>query len=658
MNSTLKKALPIGLVVSIAGYVALKGPDGLEKLLKLGDLLRSDDQIKTGPDGELAIGFIDGSSLELGADMNAILDSEVFDLSALTGISSLEAALEAMRQSILVGEDPSLVLQAAEAGYATLSEGGSSVASVDIDSAAGAARLAVADALGDASNQGPSANLEANAAGGETHSVPEMILPKISIASMDILEPQPGRRDEEGGHDDEGSHDDEGGHETGGDTGHDSGGDTGHDTGHETGGETGHDSGDDAGHEAGGGDAGYSAGHGGGYGYAGGTLSSVVSFTVTLSAPSAREVRVDFTTVDGTAISGGNGVSEQDYGQTSGTLVIPAGETSGTIEITIFGDRIVEGDETFFIRLSNPVNTVVADGEAIGTILDSGHGEGETGEGAYLIGTPGDDVLITRGGPDTLEGLEGNDTLIAGGGPDVIHGGPGDDMIVGLGGPDELYGGEGNDEIVGHGGADIIDGGPGDDIIYAGGAPDMVSGGEGDDFINAEGGPDIVDAGPGNDIVYGEGGPDTLIGGAGDDTLYGGGGPDTLLGGSGDDALYGGGGPDVLIGGEGSDVLRGGGAGDIFRFENLNEGIDRIVDFDQHDQIDISAILEIQEGDPVSRYVQITQSGTDQYSYELSVNPMGTDEPSDFQTLVVLENMQIAPDVDDLVTNGNLVVVE
>ncbi|MBI1423089.1 MAG: retention module-containing protein [Gammaproteobacteria bacterium] len=656
---SLKKTVPIGIVLSIMGYVAVIGPDGLQKLLKLGDPLNSDDHLKTGPDGELAIGFIDGSSLELGSGADAILDSEVFDPTGLHNFTNIESALESMRQNILAGQDPSLVLQAAEAGYA-LSEGGSSTTSIDINSQADPLTLSVADGISPAAQAGD-VSLEGTEGSAQTHGVPELVLPKISIASMTILEPEPGKQEEEGG--DDSSHTAGGGHESGGDSGHESDHeteighdtDTGHDTdaGHDT--ETGHDT--DAGHEGGSG-GGYSAGHGGGYGYAGGSLATTAVFAVTLSAPSAHDVRVDFTTLDGTAISGGNGVDARDYGSTSGTLIIPAGQTTGTIEVTIFADHLVEGDEQFYVQLSNPVNALLGEGTGIGTILDSGHGEGDSGEGLFLVGTPGDDVLITRGGADTLDGLEGNDTLIAGGGPDVIHGGPGDDMIVGLGGPDQLYGDEGNDEIVGHGGPDLIDGGPGDDIIYAGGGPDTVTGGEGDDFINAEGGPDTVDAGPGNDIVYGGGGPDILAGGEGDDILYGEGGPDFLSGGSGNDSLYGGGGPDVLQGGEGADILRGGGAGDIFRYESMQDGIDRIVDFDQNDSIDISAILDMQDGDVISRYVQITQSEADQTSYELSVNPLGSEDPGDFQTLLVLENMQVAPDVDELVANGNLVIVE
>jgi Ca2+-binding RTX toxin-like protein len=365
---------------------------------------------------------------------------------------------------------------------------------------------------------------------------------------------------------------------------------------------------------------------------------------------------VDFQTVNGTAIAGGQGTDPADYGHSSGSLVIPKGQSYGTIEVTIMGDRIVEGDEYFFVTLSNPVNAMIVDDTAIASIIDSGHGHGSVGEGETLLGTAGDDVITTRGGADSIDGLAGNDTLIAGGGPDTVHGGEGDDLIVGLGGPDKLYGEAGDDEIVGHGGRDEIEGGTGDDIIYAGGAPDIVDGGPGDDFINAEGGPDQVQGGEGDDVIYGGGGPDTLQGGGGDDVIRGEGGPDLLDGGAGSDQLYGGGGPDQLMGGTGADILKGGSAGDIFKFENLDGEVDRIVDFSQHDQIDISAILDIEQGDPISDYVRLDQSSSEATSFELSVNPSGSGD--DFELVVILENMQSDPDLDQLISNGNLVVVE
>jgi hypothetical protein len=92
-------------------------------------------------------------------------------------------------------------------------------------------------------------------------------------------------------------------------------------------------------------------------------------FTVTLSEPTTVDVQVNFTTADGTAISGG-GVGENDYGSTSGTLTIPAGETSATIEVTVYGDNVDEATENYLVNLSDPVNATIADDQGIGTILD------------------------------------------------------------------------------------------------------------------------------------------------------------------------------------------------------------------------------------------------------------------------------------------------
>ena len=669
-HSLKSRSIPVGIALSVAGYVALKKVGTHRQPVSDGDILHSEDHIETGADGEVTIGLADGSTLVVPAGTEAVLDSEVFDVAEIREMHSHNQVLESMQQAILNGEDPETALQIVARQQASAEPDSIFVGSV------------------------PEQYPADDAIGGdvETHSLPEMLLPRIQIGDITILEPEPGRGS--GGHDTGDDTDGEGdSHDSGHDTGsggsthdsghdtsdegsaHDSGHDTvdegsthdsGHDTGdegstHDSGHDTGHDTGDegsthDSGHDSGGGA--YSAGQGGGYGYAGGSLTSVAVFSVSLSAPTTRAVRVDFQTIDGTAVSGGQGVDPADYGHTSGTLVIPAGQTYGSIEVTIFGDRLVEADEQFMIRLSNPVNAIIADDTSIASILDSGHGEGETAGGEVLVGTEGDDYLETRGGADVLEGLGGDDTLIAGGGADVVRGGEGDDLIVGLGGPDELYGGPGDDEIIGHGGRDLIDAGPGDDIVYAGGAPDQVLAGPGDDFVNAEGGPDVVDGGEGNDQIYGGGGPDQLFGGEGDDVIRGEGGPDLIEGGAGNDSLYGGGGPDQLSGGEGADLLQGGGAGDVFRFESLDGQVDRILDFSQHDQIDLSAILDIDEGDPVSDYVMFSPNASEASSFDLSVNPSGSGNPADFQIIAVLENLSSEPDVDELLAGGNLVIVE
>jgi hypothetical protein len=93
--------------------------------------------------------------------------------------------------------------------------------------------------------------------------------------------------------------------------------------------------------------------------------ASNASFQVTLSAPSASQVTVDFATADGTATAADN-----DYVATSGTLTIPAGQTTGQILVQVNGDTAVEPNETFLVNLSAPTNATIADGQGIGTIVN------------------------------------------------------------------------------------------------------------------------------------------------------------------------------------------------------------------------------------------------------------------------------------------------
>jgi tetratricopeptide (TPR) repeat protein len=52
---------------------------------------------------------------------------------------------------------------------------------------------------------------------------------------------------------------------------------------------------------------------------------------------------------------------------------------------------------------------------------------------AWLVGGPGNDLLIAGGGPSVLLGGAGNDTLVAGTGRDLLIGGTGSDVLFGLG---------------------------------------------------------------------------------------------------------------------------------------------------------------------------------------------------------------------------------
>jgi peptidoglycan/xylan/chitin deacetylase (PgdA/CDA1 family) len=97
-------------------------------------------------------------------------------------------------------------------------------------------------------------------------------------------------------------------------------------------------------------------------GAAGSTTS--VQVQVRLSAPSGRTVTVGYTTVDGTAIAGA------DHLATSGTLTFSPGQTSRTITLTVVGDDVFEGDETFGVVLSTPTNATLARSAATVTIVE------------------------------------------------------------------------------------------------------------------------------------------------------------------------------------------------------------------------------------------------------------------------------------------------
>ena len=92
--------------------------------------------------------------------------------------------------------------------------------------------------------------------------------------------------------------------------------------------------------------------------------TSIVNFTVTLSAASGQTVTVNYTTADGTANAG------SDYVAGSGTLTINPGELTKQVPITINGDQTFEPNETFFVNLSGPVNATISDSQGQGTITN------------------------------------------------------------------------------------------------------------------------------------------------------------------------------------------------------------------------------------------------------------------------------------------------
>lgn len=119
-----------------------------------------------------------------------------------------------------------------------------------------------------------------------------------------------------------------------------------------------------------------------------------VTFTASLSKPSFDQITVDFASQNGSATAG------EDYTATgTGTLTFAPGSTTQTFNVTISGDTKFEGDETFFIKLTNPVSAsdgsaTIADDTGTGTISNddakptlsisnSIHGEGNAGASGY-----------------------------------------------------------------------------------------------------------------------------------------------------------------------------------------------------------------------------------------------------------------------------------
>jgi beta-glucanase (GH16 family) len=131
-----------------------------------------------------------------------------------------------------------------------------------------------------------------------------------------------------------------------------------------------------------------------------GDENSTLDFPVTITGENTAEIRVDYQTQAGSASS------EEDFVSTSGTLTIPAGETSATISVVIIGESEKEEDEDFKVILSNPVGATLLDDEAKGLILDDDRGKLVIPETGYS--TPETYAGMNLIWQDEFEGTEVN----------------------------------------------------------------------------------------------------------------------------------------------------------------------------------------------------------------------------------------------------------
>ncbi|HEX8312714.1 MAG TPA: Calx-beta domain-containing protein, partial [Chthoniobacteraceae bacterium] len=93
--------------------------------------------------------------------------------------------------------------------------------------------------------------------------------------------------------------------------------------------------------------------------------STLATFTISLSSASNQPVTVQYVTTNGSATA-----SDDYIGLALTTLTFAPGELTKTVSVTVNGDTTVEGDETFTLNLSNPINATLLDGTGQGTILN------------------------------------------------------------------------------------------------------------------------------------------------------------------------------------------------------------------------------------------------------------------------------------------------
>ena len=99
----------------------------------------------------------------------------------------------------------------------------------------------------------------------------------------------------------------------------------------------------------------------------------IAMLTVSLSKTSTQPIKINYQTVDGTAIGRAKGKNPvNDYNDAKGSVTIPAGTLTATISITIYSDGIIETPEYFDVQLSisKLVSATISKANGRVTILD------------------------------------------------------------------------------------------------------------------------------------------------------------------------------------------------------------------------------------------------------------------------------------------------
>ena len=357
-------------------------------------------------------------------------------------------------------------------------------------------------------------------------------------------------------------------------------------------------------------------------------------FAVQLSAPCTGEVTLQYSVVGSTAGYG-------DLNEITGTLRFAPGVTTQTVRVALIDGDAAEGLESFFVRLSAPVNATLGNDVAWATVFDNDGGFTPLvyglGNDVYVV-TSASQLVVERAG-DGIDLVQSamSYSLVDTDGVGSFGGNVENLQLTGsaaLNGTGNAL----NNLILGNAGNNVLDGGAGvDTVSYAAAAAGVsvrldlataqATGGAGTDTLrNFEN----LTGSSFNDLLLGNAGANVIDGGAGVDTVsyaaavagvtarldlgtaqVTGGALDTLrnlegvigsalndllLGNAGANTLHGGAGADTLAGGAGQDLLTGGAGADVFRFDALADSApgaatrDTIADFTFGDRIDLRNI--------------------------------------------------------------------
>ncbi|NCD26835.1 MAG: hypothetical protein EOL86_14785, partial [Deltaproteobacteria bacterium] len=94
--------------------------------------------------------------------------------------------------------------------------------------------------------------------------------------------------------------------------------------------------------------------------------TETMDFTVSLNAASTGTVTVFYCTSNNSATAG----SDYEAPAANSSLNFAPGEISKTISVTITGDTLIEGNETFSVNLTDAVGGTISDGVGTGTITN------------------------------------------------------------------------------------------------------------------------------------------------------------------------------------------------------------------------------------------------------------------------------------------------